>query len=121
MVYEFAIDSYDWVMISNVYSMVLYADGGLTTTKPYIASDAYLLKMSGGRFKKDGVWDVDIHTLFYNYIATAPQITVKGKRMNYLDYNGRTKQMYMLWDRKSDTEKKEIRNRANGIIRRLTK
>jgi deoxyribodipyrimidine photolyase-related protein len=118
---EFAIDSYDWVMISNVYSMVLYADGGLTTTKPYIASDAYLLKMSGGRFKKDGIWDVDIHTLFYNYIATAPQITVKGKRMNYLDYNGRTKQMYMLWDRKSDKEKSEIRTKANKIIKKLSK
>ena len=35
---EFAVDSYDLVMINNVYSMALYSDGGLTTTKAYISS-----------------------------------------------------------------------------------
>ncbi len=30
---EFSLDSYDWVMINNVYSMGLFSDGGLTTTK----------------------------------------------------------------------------------------
>jgi deoxyribodipyrimidine photolyase-related protein len=53
---EFSIDSYDWVMISNVYSMILHADGGLTTTKPYISGDNYIKKMSG--YKGDGKWDV---------------------------------------------------------------
>ena len=55
---EFAIDSYDWVMINNVYSMVLYADGGLSTTKPYISSSNYLKKMSNfpsGEWEKK--WD----------------------------------------------------------------
>jgi deoxyribodipyrimidine photolyase-related protein len=114
---EFAIDSYDWVMISNVYSMALFADGGLTTTKPYISSSAYLLKMSGGRFKKDGIWDIDMNMLFYNYIATSPKLG----GINYFEYNGRVKQLYLLWDRKSDSEKKEIINGAKSIMRKLSK
>ncbi len=40
------IDAYDWVMQPNVIGMGLNADGGLTATKPYIASAAYINKMS---------------------------------------------------------------------------
>ena len=47
---EFSLDSYDWVMINNVYSMGFYADGGLTTTKPYISSSNYLLKQSNLKY-----------------------------------------------------------------------
>lgn len=43
---EFSLDSYDWVMCANVYSMASYADGGEITTKPYISSSNYILKMS---------------------------------------------------------------------------
>lgn len=43
---EFAVDSYDWVMIQNVYSMGQWADGGLTMRKPYISSDNYIVNMS---------------------------------------------------------------------------
>ena len=47
---EFAVDSYDWVMIQNVYSMGQWADGGLTMRKPYISSDNYvvLVAAAGG-------------------------------------------------------------------------
>ena len=39
------IDAYDWVMPPNVIGMGLNADGGLTATKPYIASANYINKM----------------------------------------------------------------------------
>jgi deoxyribodipyrimidine photolyase-related protein len=39
------IDAYDWVMQPNVVGMGLNADGGLTATKPYIASANYIHKM----------------------------------------------------------------------------
>ena len=42
---EFAMDSYDWVMIGNVYSMALWADGGLSMRKPYISSDTYIMTL----------------------------------------------------------------------------
>ena len=32
---ELFIDSYDWVMVPNVYGMSQFADGGLMSTKPY--------------------------------------------------------------------------------------
>jgi deoxyribodipyrimidine photolyase-related protein len=43
---EMFIDSYDWVMVPNVYGMSQHADGGLMTTKPYISGSSYVLKMS---------------------------------------------------------------------------
>ncbi len=43
---EMYIDSYDWVMVPNVYGMTQFADGGLMTTKPYISGSNYLKKMS---------------------------------------------------------------------------
>ena len=40
------VDSYDWVMVTNVYAMSQNADGGLITTKPYFCGSAYARKMS---------------------------------------------------------------------------
>ena len=43
---EMFVDSYDWVMVPNVYAMSQNADGGLITTKPYFSGSAYIRKMS---------------------------------------------------------------------------
>ena len=52
---EFSLDSYDWVMIGNVYSMALWADGGLTMRKPYISGDGYIMKMGNYKKKENGI------------------------------------------------------------------
>lgn len=44
--YEFSLDSYEWVMVFNCYSMGSWSDGGLAMRKPYISSANYILKMS---------------------------------------------------------------------------
>jgi len=39
-------DAYEWVELPNVNGMVLFADGGLLASKPYISSGSYINKMS---------------------------------------------------------------------------
>lgn len=56
---ELFIDSYDWVMVPNVYGMSQFADGGIFSTKPYISGSIYLMKM--GEFPK-GEWQSQSQT-----------------------------------------------------------
>lgn len=69
---ELFIDTYDWVMVTNVYGMSQFADGGLMATKPYISGSNYLMKMSDfpkGDWQK--IWDglfwrfMDVHRDFF--------------------------------------------------------
>lgn len=62
---ELFIDSYDWVMVPNVYGMTQFADGGLMTTKPYISGSNYLMKM--GDWKK-GEWQQVWDGLFWRFM-----------------------------------------------------
>ena len=39
-------DAFEWVELPNVQGMILYADNGLMSSKPYAASGAYIKKMS---------------------------------------------------------------------------
>jgi len=55
---EVFIDSYDWVMVPNVYAMSQNADGGLITTKPYFSGSAYLKKMGYSELDEwTEIWD----------------------------------------------------------------
>ena len=55
---EFFIDSYDWVMVPNVYGMSQFSDGGLFASKPYISSSNYIIKMSNyGKGDWQPKWD----------------------------------------------------------------
>ncbi|MBV7267713.1 cryptochrome/photolyase family protein [Winogradskyella luteola] len=62
---ELFIDAYDWVMVPNVYGMSLYADGGLMSTKPYISSSNYIMKMSN--YSK-GDWQDTWDGLFWAFM-----------------------------------------------------
>ena len=71
---ELFIDSYDWVMVPNVYAMSQHADGGAITTKPYFSGSNYILKMSN--YKK-GEWSVIWDGLFWRWIVKNSQ-ALKG-------------------------------------------
>jgi deoxyribodipyrimidine photolyase-related protein len=44
--FEFSLDSYEWVMIFNCYSMGSWSDGGIAMRKPYISGATYIKTMS---------------------------------------------------------------------------
>ncbi len=78
---EMFIDSYDWVMVPNVYGMVQFADGGLMTTKPYISGSNYVLKMSD--YKK-GPWCEIWDGLFWRFMDVHRSFFQKNPRLGML-------------------------------------
>lgn len=63
--YEFSLDSYEWVMVFNCYSMGTWGDGGYAMRKPYISSASYLLKMSN---EKNDSWSEKWNHLFRRFL-----------------------------------------------------
>jgi deoxyribodipyrimidine photolyase-related protein len=78
---ELFIDSYDWVMVPNVYGMSQFADGGLMATKPYISGSNYLMKMSN--YKK-GEWQEIWDGLFWRFMDTHRIFFKKNPRLGML-------------------------------------
>ncbi|APB32849.1 deoxyribodipyrimidine photolyase-related protein [Gloeomargarita lithophora Alchichica-D10] len=86
---EFFIDSYDWVMVPNIYGMSQYSDGGWMTTKPYISGSNYIRKMSDfpvGDWSE--IWDglywrfIDKHQDFFSQNPRLNMMTILLKKMN---------------------------------------
>ncbi len=78
---ELFIDAYDWVMVTNVYGMSQFADGGLMATKPYISGSNYLSKMSD--FPK-GDWQKIWDGLFWNFIDKHREFFLTNPRLGML-------------------------------------
>jgi len=79
---EYFIDAYDWVMVPNVYGMSQYADGGLITTKPYISSSNYILKMSD--YKSNEPWCHIWDGLFWRFLSKNESKLRKNPRIGLL-------------------------------------
>ena len=62
---ELFVDSYDWVMVPNVYAMSQHADGGVITTKPYFSGSSYVKKMSN---YASGDWTALWDGLYWRWI-----------------------------------------------------
>jgi len=78
---ELFIDSYDWVMVPNVYGMSQFADGGLMATKPYISGSNYLMKMSD--YPK-GDWQPIWDGLFWRFMHVHRAFFLKNPRLGML-------------------------------------
>lgn len=78
---ELFIDAYDWVMVPNVYGMSLFADGGIMSTKPYISSSNYIMKMSNyQKGEWQGIWD----GLFWNFMHKHREFFLSNPRLGML-------------------------------------
>lgn len=104
---EFALDSYDWVMVGNVYSMAMWSDAGVSMRKPYISSDSYIMKMS--EYKR-GEWNDIWYALFYDFVQR------NSKQLSSTYYAGMVKN----WNKKSSSEKKELKSTASKFIKSVT-
>lgn len=78
---EMFIDSYDWVMVPNVYGMSQHADGGLMTTKPYISGSSYILKMSD--YSK-GPWSEIWDALYWRFVHREREFFSENPRMRVM-------------------------------------
>lgn len=74
------IDAYDWVMVGNVYAMSGYSDGGSITTKPYISSSNYIVKMSND-YKKSEEWCKIWDGLYWRFLDKYATMFDKNLRM----------------------------------------
>lgn len=78
---EMFVDSYDWVMVPNVYGMGQFADGGKFATKPYISGSSYILRMSD--FKR-GEWCEIWDGLYWRFIDKNKNLFSQNKRMSLM-------------------------------------
>jgi deoxyribodipyrimidine photolyase-related protein len=78
---ELFIDSYDWVMVTNIYGMSQFSDGGLMATKPYISGSNYVMKMSN--YKK-GEWQPIWDGLFWRFMHVHREFFLSNPRLGML-------------------------------------
>ena len=105
---ELFIDSYDWVMVPNVYGMSQFADGGFMSTKPYISGSSYVLKMSN--YKKGGwcsIWD----SLFWNFINNHRDFFITNPRMRML---------VSTYDKMNSEKKETINMTSNNFLKSIS-
>jgi deoxyribodipyrimidine photolyase-related protein len=105
---EFAVDSYDWVMINNVYSMALYSDGGLTTSKAYAASSNY--EMIRKSDYKKGEWENIWNGLYWNFIGNNLEKMKKMGRFGPIQAKN--------WMNKTKKEKRKFQELSMNFIKR---
>lgn len=106
---ELFIDAYDWVMVPNVYGMILYADGGLITTKPYISGSNYVRKMS--TYKK-GEWAEIWDGLYWRFLHV---------HKKELKENGRMNMVMSLLERMNEEKLENHLNTAKAYLAGLTR
>ncbi len=103
---EMFVDAYEWVMLANVFGMILHADGGYMATKPYAASGAYIKKMSNycancsfDPDKKNEPGACPFNYLYWNFYATHAAQFARNPRVSM---------MVKMWEKKPEPEKRAI-------------
>lgn len=111
-------DAYEWVEAPNTVGMSQFADGGLLASKPYVASGAYIDRMSdycrGCAYDvkaKAGAKACPFNYLYWDFIA---------RHHDRLKGNPRMGQMVRSYDRFSDDRKAEIASDAAAFLSRLS-
>jgi deoxyribodipyrimidine photolyase-related protein len=111
------IDAYDWVVEPNVLGMGTYGDGGVTATKPYVSGAAYIDRMSDycktcefNPKKSLGPDSCPFTALYWSFLE---------RNSDRLGENIRLAMPYVALRRKSEEERRQLRNRANEALEHL--
>ena len=111
------VDAIEWVELPNTAGMALFANGGRFTSKPYIASGAYIKRMSNYcdscQYKPDvrfGEKACPITTLYWNFLI---------KHRNQFESSPRTKLMTANLKRISVEDQKSIAEHAEHLLTHL--
>lgn len=111
-------DAYEWVELPNTVGMSQFADGGLLASKPYVASGAYINRMSD--YCGGCAYDVKQRTdegacpfnaLYWDFIA---------RNRERLGRNPRMTQMIRTYERFDEDERNRIASRARAFLDRLS-
>jgi deoxyribodipyrimidine photolyase-related protein len=111
------VDAIEWVELPNTAGMALFANGGRFTSKPYVASGAYIKRMSNYcgscKYKPDvrfGETACPVTTLYWNFLI---------KHRTQFDSSPRTRLMTANLNRISDEDQKSIVNHAKYLLNHL--
>jgi deoxyribodipyrimidine photolyase-related protein len=99
------VDAVEWVELPNVAGMALFANGGRFTSKPYVASGAYVKRMSnyctGCKYSPDvrvGEQACPLTTLYWNFLdqhdatfASNPRTALMAKNLQRMSGEERSK------------------------------
>jgi deoxyribodipyrimidine photolyase-related protein len=104
------IDAIEWVEITNTRGMSQYADGGITGSKPYIASANYIHKMSNycegcryDRLERASNNACPFNSLYWDF---------HDRHRKKLQHHPRLAMVYRLWDKMAPDEKEQTLERA---------
>ena len=111
------VDAVAWVEIPNTLGMSQFADGGIVGSKPYIASGAYISRMSNycklcPYDPKTAVGDkaCPVTTLYWDFIA---------RHLEWLEGHPRLGMQVKNWQRKTDEQQQAIRQRAEYLFNNI--
>lgn len=111
------VDAVEWVELPNVAGMALYANGGRFTSKPYVASGAYIKRMSNYcnqcKYKpeiKTGENACPTTTLYWNFLI---------KHYDTFSRNPRTALMAKNVDRFSEQDIVAVQTRADYLLNNI--
>lgn len=112
-------DSYQWVELPNVTGMILFADGGVISSKPYAASGSYINKMSNycknctyKISKKNGPDACPFNYLYWNFII---------ENREKLKNNHRMSMIYRILDKMNYDKIQTIKNDSELFLAKLNK
>lgn len=110
-------DAFEWVELPNTLGMSQFGDGGLLASKPYVASGAYINRMSnhckGCRYdvgKPHGADACPFNALYWRFLA---------RHQDKLGRNPRMAQMYRTWEKLSEERRRLTLESAETFLASL--